>query len=60
MDFIDFEKTLNYCLYICDNNDSLLYELTNIQLRHITETSKKSDLKRLKEIEKMLQKEMRD
>lgn len=60
MDFIDFEKTLNYCLYICENNDNLLYELTNIQIRHITETSDKNDIERLKQIEKILQKEMRD
>ena len=60
MDFIDFEKTLNYCLYICNDNDSLLYELTNIQIRHITETSNKDDLQRIVEIEKILQKEMRD
>ena len=56
----EINKTLSYCLYICENNDSLLYELTNIQIRHLTETSLKGDLQILEEIEKILQKEMRD
>lgn len=60
MNLTDFEKTLNYCLYLCEDNDDILYELTNIQIRHITERSEKTDLQRLKEIEKILQKEMRD
>ena len=52
----DFEKTLNYCLYICID-DGILAELTEIQIKSIAGFTSNIDFKRLKEIEKILIKE---
>lgn len=59
MDLKDFEKTLNYCLYICDDDD-ILIELSDLQIKKITRTAGEKDFKRVIEIEKLLQKQFRD
>ncbi len=59
MDIKDFSDTLAYCLYICDD-DELKSELVKIQILFITDFAQKKDLKRLKQLEKILQKQFRD
>lgn len=54
----DFSETLSYCLYICDDEE-IKFELHNIQILFITDFANKEDLKRLKKIEKDLQKQFR-
>lgn len=58
MDNKDFEETLIYCLYICDDEDIKL-ELHKLQIKFITEIAQKEDLKRLKQLEKLIQKQFR-
>ncbi len=50
----EIDKTLSYCLYICDD-ESLKYELFNIQRLFIAGFIKKRDVKRLQEIEEEIQ-----
>jgi hypothetical protein len=59
MNIKDFSDTLSYCLYICDDED-IKNELFKIQILFVTEFAKKEDLKRLKQLEKELQKQFRD
>lgn len=59
MDIKDFSDTLSYCLYICDD-DEIKLELYEIQILFITNFAQKKDLKRLKRLEKILQKQFRD
>lgn len=54
----DFSETLSYCLYICDDEE-IKFELYNIQILFVTDFASKENLKRLKEIEKYLQKQFR-
>ena len=55
----EIDKTLSYCLYICDD-EALKYELYNIQRLFIAGVLKKRDIKRLQEIEEELQNSFRD
>ena len=55
----EINKTLSYCLYICDD-EALKYELFNIQRLFIAGFIKKRDVKRLQEIEEEIQKQFRD
>ena len=55
----EINKTLSYCLYICED-EVLKYELYNIQRLFITGVLKKRDIKRLQEIEEELQNSFRD
>ena len=55
----EIDKTLSYCLYICDD-EALKYELFNIQRLFIAGVLKKRDIKRLQEIEEELQNSFRD
>ena len=50
----EINKTLSYCLYICED-EVLKYELYNIQRLFIAGVLKKRDIKRLQEIEEELQ-----
>ena len=50
----EINKTLSYCLYICEDED-IKYELYNIQRLFIAGVLKKRDIKRLQEIEEGLQ-----
>jgi hypothetical protein len=59
MDTQEINKTLSYCLYICDE-DILKYELYNIQRLFIAGFIRKIDVKRLQEIEEELQNNLRD
>lgn len=54
----DFSETLSYCLYICDDEE-IKFELYSIQILFVTDFASKENLKRLKEIEKDLQKQFR-
>ncbi len=51
-----FEKTLNRCMYICDKDDELYWELQFISIKLIKGTLKEEDCERLFEIEKILTK----
>ena len=55
----ELEKTLSYCLYVCDD-ELLRFELYEIQRVFITGFIKKQDVKRLKEIETLILKSFRD
>ena len=55
----EIDKTLSYCLYICED-EVLKYELYNIQRLFIAGVLKKRDIKRLQEIEEELQNSFRD
>lgn len=55
----EINKTLSYCLYICED-EVLKYELYNIQRLFIAGVLKKRDIKRLQEIEEELQNSFRD
>lgn len=55
----EINKTLSYCLYICDEG-ILKYELYNIQRLFIAGFIRKIDVKRLREIEEELQNKFRD
>lgn len=59
MDKKDFSDTLSYCLYICDDEE-INNELFRIQILFVTDFAKKKDLKRLKQLEKQIQKQFRD
>jgi hypothetical protein len=59
MDKKDFSETLSYCLYICDD-EGIKNELYRIQILFITEFAQKKDLKRLKQLEKQIQKQLKD
>jgi hypothetical protein len=59
MDKKDFSDTLSYCLYICDDEE-IKNELFRIQILFTTDFAEKKDLKRLKQLEKLLQKQFRD
>lgn len=56
----DFSETLAYCLYICDDNEEIKQELYQIKILFVTDFAQKKDLKRLKQLEKQLQKQFRD
>ena len=55
----EIDKTLSYCLYICED-EVLKYELYNIQRLFIAGVLKKRDIKRLQEIEEELQNSFRN
>jgi len=55
----NINKTLSYCLYVCED-EILKLELTNIQRLFITGVLKRVDIKRLYEIEGEIQKQFRD
>lgn len=55
----EIDKTLSYCLYICDD-EALKYELFNIQRLLIAGFIKKRDVKRLQEIEEEIQNSFRN
>ena len=55
----EIDKTLSYCLYICDD-EVLKYELFNIQRLFIAGFIKKRDVKRLQEIEEEIQNSFRN
>lgn len=55
----NINKTLSYCLYVCED-EILKLELTNIQRLFIAGVLKKVDIKRLYEIEGEIQKQFRD
>lgn len=59
MNIKDFSDTLSYCLYICDD-EVIKNELYRIQTLFVTEFAKESDLNRLKQLEKEIQKQFRD
>lgn len=59
MDIKDFSDTLSYCLYICDDEE-IKNELYKIHILFVTELAKEVDLKRLKQLEKQLQRQLRD
>jgi hypothetical protein len=58
MDNKDFEETLSYCLYVCDDEDIKL-ELHKLQIKFLAEIAQKKDLNRLKQLEKTIQKQFR-
>jgi hypothetical protein len=55
----EINKTLSYCLYICED-EVLKYELYDIQRLFIAGVLKKRYIKRLQEIEEELQNSFRD
>lgn len=55
----EIDKTLSYCLYICDD-EALKYELFNIQRLLIAGFIKKRDVKRLQDIEEEIQNSFRN
>jgi FAD synthase len=54
----DFEETLIYCLYICNDEDIKL-DLHKLQIKFLAEITQKKDFKRLKQLEKDIQKQFR-
>lgn len=59
MNIQEINKTLSYCLYVCDD-EILKYELYNMQRLFISGFFKKRDIKRLQEIEEEIQNSFRD
>ena len=55
----EINKTLSYCLYICED-EVLKYELYNIQRLFIAGFIKKRDVKRLQDIEEEIQNSFRN
>ena len=55
----EINKTLSYCLYICED-EVLKYELFNIQRLFIAGFIKKRDVKRLQDIEEEIQNSFRN
>lgn len=58
MDKKDFSDTLSYCLYICDDEE-IKNELFRLQILFVTDFAKNKDLKKLKQLEKQIQEQLR-
>jgi hypothetical protein len=55
----NINKTLSYCLYVCED-EILKLELVNIQRLFIAGFLRRADIKRLYEIEEEIQKQFKD